>query len=224
MTGSTLLASLAYGSCYVTGLVYHLTYMSEFDIPPDLFRKTSVEYFFYAYLAWLESMPSWLDTIAGDFGPVALLFLLISGTVGLSAILVAASAHSGIKRIQIKLQASRMMHLVGALLAFPLIVTVSLIFLLIALIFLAILPAWIGEQGASKTVARDQAKFSNKCLLSNGKPRCMDLVEDDKVLATGYVLQASERHIALLTSDGVKIFPLNDRVLQLHVADGAKQP
>lgn len=82
LTGSTLLASLAYGSCYVTGLVYHLTYMSEFDIPPDLFRKTSVEYFFYAYLAWLESMPSWLDTIAGDFGPVALLFLLISGTVG----------------------------------------------------------------------------------------------------------------------------------------------
>lgn len=216
LTGSTLFASLGYGFSYTTGLVYHQTYLSRFDVPPDLFKQSTAEYFVFAYAALLELIPSWLEVITGGYKPLALFFLLffVGGGVGLLLAIFFNTTQG--KRLQTTLQNNKTLYIAGGLFGIPAITLAALIFFLCLLIFFAILPAWIGSGGAEKAVARDKAKFSSTCSSQVKNVRCMDLIDDEKLIATGYVLQASDRYIALLTATGVKILPLKERALQLH--------
>jgi len=65
------------------------------------------------------------------------------------------------------------------------------------LIFL--LPAVMGEVAGKDVAAKEMALFMAGCdnSESNRKVRCSDIVEDGKILATGYVIDASQSHIAI---------------------------
>jgi hypothetical protein len=115
LTGSTLFASLSYGSCYLTGLVYHQAYLSRFDVPSDLFKASIFEYFIYAYIAWIELMPAWLNLLTGDYRPIAFFFfLLVIGTgLGISSV-VLSNTRKG-KALHTALQNSKLAYLMAGL-------------------------------------------------------------------------------------------------------------
>jgi hypothetical protein len=218
-TVSTLLASLGYGSAYITGLVYHQTYLSRFNVPSDLFKGTTADYFVFAYMAWIESMPDWLQTLTADFRPLGLVFLFLLLNSGLAILLAIASNARWAKSAQLRLRKNGTLQVFGGLLLFPTLTVASLFLIPTGLTTAAIIPALVGQHGAVRTFTRDSAAFSKDCNASEIKIRCMDLMEENKLLATGYVIQASDRYIALLTLKGVHILPLKDRALRLHSTD-----
>lgn len=67
----------------------------------------------------------------------------------------------------------------------------------VMLIFL--LPAVMGETAGKDVAAKEMALFMAGCdnKESNRKVRCSEIIEDGKVLATGYVIDASQSHVAI---------------------------
>ena len=67
----------------------------------------------------------------------------------------------------------------------------------VMLIFL--LPAFVGETAGKDVAANEMALFMAGCnnRESSHKVRCSEIVEHGKVLATGYVIDASQSHVAI---------------------------
>lgn len=215
-TISTFAASVGYGACYVTGLVFHQTYLERFQVPVGLFKQSATDYLFFSYQALLEIMPDALNTLLGDFRPLTFIFVYLAVLSGAAK---AASYFSGKRKasdLQDKSRDNGKLKTLAEILLYPTLGTAIFAFVPLLTMLAILIPAGIGQYAGIKAAKRDAEQFQSHCKESKSRAVCMDFMQDEKRLATGYVLQVSDRSVALVTDGGTQIFPLKDRALIKH--------
>jgi hypothetical protein len=218
-TISTFAASLGYGACYVTGLVFHQTYLERFQVPIGLFKQSATDYLFFSYQASLEIMPDALDTLLGDFRPLTFIFLYLAILAGVAKVANNFSKRKRTTKFQEKLRGNGKLKAWAEVLLYPTLGTAIFAFVPVLVMLAIFIPAGVGQYAGMKAAKRDAEQFQSHCKESKSKVVCMDFMQDDKKLATGYVLQVSDKSVAFVTNEGTQIFPLKDGVLLQHCSE-----
>lgn len=213
---SAALVSIGYGASYLTGLIYHQTYLLRLEIPSEFFRKQSSDYFVFAYIAWVELSMKLLPALMGDWRPLVLLTLFVTFTLFLGMFLGWMSETVCVNKIKENLKASPKISLAGSMLFMP-ITAVAVIFIApIMLIVVTVIPILIGGAGADEAAKRELEKFEAGCDAKSIKHRCYDITEGEKFIARGFIVEVSDSYVALMTKIGPEILPLSGRSLKIY--------
>lgn len=216
---STVSLSVGYGACYIAGLLYHQTYLQDLGIPSEFFRKQPSDYFVYAYTAWLELSVKWLPALMGNFRPWLLLLLFLSTGVAIGFFLGWLSQKQPFLKIQGDLKKNAKFLMVGGLIFAPVSMSAALILVPASVIAVTLVPALWAQTAAHETSKREIEKFKIGCQITPLKQRCYDLVDAEKVIATGFIVEASDVYLALMTEKGPNILPLNGRSVRAHTPE-----
>ncbi len=201
-----LLGVMGYASLYLIGLIYHETYLSHFNIAPELFPKSTTELFTLAYIAIINIGTSWLEIILNYK-----IWLYISGLT--LVILLEIIILNRLPRIITNSKPAGWIknrkHLKNGL-SLILISTLTSAFILLiplAANFFLLVPAFIGVEGAKIGINRDIEIYKTECN-STTKAACIRLLDGKKEVSRGYIISASSSHLALYLDNKVKITPL----------------
>lgn len=215
----TVSLSIGYGACYIAGLFYHQTYLQDLEVPSEFFRKQPSDYFVYAYTAWLEVSVKWLPALLGNFRPWLLLLLFLSSCVVLGLSLGWLSEKEPFRKIKERLGGNQNFLIVRGLIFAPVSMSAALILILAIMISVTLVPALWAQTAAHETSKREIEKYKIGCQLVPLKQRCYDLIDGDKVIATGFIVEASDVYLALMTEKDPNILSLNGRSLRAHTPE-----
>lgn len=199
-------------AAYLTGVAFHQGYLHTYKVSYGLFPKTSSEYFLYAYSAILELVPQFFsfDKTTG--------LLIISAFCAL--VLIFSLRRLGkyiddsvaVAKIRTKVRSAKSFGLVGDLFFYPVLGVVIPLYLLFLLFFLLLAPALVGELGGERAAKREIAAQEGGCAKPKGvNAYCIDILASDKLLARGFIVDMSEKYVAIRVDGLTKTIPIKDR-------------
>ncbi|HEX7634847.1 MAG TPA: hypothetical protein VF427_06180, partial [Noviherbaspirillum sp.] len=117
------------------------------------------------------------------------------------------------KRARAKASQSKVFAVIGKLLFVPTIsVAVIIYYIPIFLMFLLILPVALGEISANRTAKSDMARFEQGCKpIKRSSAFCTQIVENGKPIAQGFVIETSDKYVALVDHGRARVVPIKER-------------
>lgn len=192
-------------AAYLIGLAYRTTLHHEFSIPSGLLAATTSDYLVYAYTALVET---------------GLRLIGFTGLMVLSLPVVAvitwrffswlerkSEESQRLRIIRAKVNSNGYLKLVGYLCAaLTSVVALSYLALFAYGAFLA--PYILGERAGKQRATDDLRAYKLGCEKGSGGARfCVDIYHDEKVVASGFVIDSSEKYLAIYESGIVRILP-----------------
>jgi hypothetical protein len=200
---------------YLIGVVYHTSYLSEFNVASGMHPKSTQDIFIYAYSAILELGADCIDSF-GRGGTVFILFLVMA--VYVLALLLLFEFLSYLRTLQISIDNNsiRNSKAVKKLALFVLapVLSASVPFILVmGLTTLLAVPPLIGKSAASMRVKKEKAAFEGGCERpKNIRLTCIEVVSGEKTLAQGFVIDASEKYVSLYENGKSITLPLTENI------------
>jgi len=197
------------GAAYLTGLTYHNAYLYKFGIPENLLGKTAANYFLYAYQAVAESGLRMISiTGVAVIGLIifAIYFWQIIGW--LEQVL---SQSRWMQKLHEKVRSKPKLRILGKVVIVPVIVMMSsYLFFVVFFVFLA--PQIIGHQAGVHRAEEDLLKFNRGCEKNIGiPPLCNEIYDGVQPIANGFVVESSEKYVAIYENGIVRTLPLGDK-------------
>ncbi|MDB5813847.1 MAG: hypothetical protein JWN23_964 [Rhodocyclales bacterium] len=208
---ATFLGSIGTGASYVMGVAYWQNYLSKFALPEELFAKTTSDYFLCAYTAIIESLPKWLSFAGKDFRPLAIVALGAILFMLIVELFQWLERKSALRAPEAKTR-SPLVSFIGRLSLYPALAITAIYFLPLYIVFLAVLPAAVGEYAGKSVAEREMNVFKAGCGAAPQKGRtCYRLLGEGKVIAHGFVVAIGASDIAVM-SDGRPVIVPADKV------------
>jgi hypothetical protein len=209
-----ILASICYAALYLTGLVYRQIYLERFDVPETLFKSDVSEYFVYAYIAVLETLRNWMTLISNPW-----VWLSIIGIILLFGIewicLEKLPKTAAAKSLATPLDRNKYMALTAALVGLSAAVTTVLLLVPLIILPLIIVPAIVGTYGAHQSLERDLAIYDKGCdHPNNPKDYCHVIMDGSRIVATGFLVAASNTRVAIYENAKAKIIPIKTYTIE----------
>lgn len=177
-------------SLHLMGYVTHRTYLSSLGVDPGLFPKSADWLIINGYYTLADRFLLIFRAAVSGWGKILLAMLGVAFYMfciqQLGKVVRASSPPSWLQRPWLKellqnLLASGLLFLVA-----PLAIVVSMLFVL--------LPAVLGESAGKDSAARDLALYKKGCAATLA---CAELRRDGQLLASGFLIDSSESHIAI---------------------------
>lgn len=207
LTAAPVLGVIGYASLYLIGLTYHETYLDHFSVNPGLFPKSSTELFTLAYLALLHIGISWLGLISNY---KAWLYLTGFTSLILIEIIIINKLPKLIKKSKPNnIIKNKILRNTLVLLSIPISISAFLLLIPIAANIFLLAPAFVGVHGAKISIKNSTENYKTECE-SATKEFCVRLMDENKEISRGYVISASNSHIALVLGEESIISPLKN--------------
>lgn len=212
-----MLGVLGYSSLYLIGRIYHEVYLEHFHISATLFEKSPTDHLTHAYAALSQLGMQWFDIILNyriwlSISVLTLFFLA-------EFILIErAPEFFKSKRLGERFFHNKWIRLSSFSALLALCVSILILLSPLALNLVLLTPAYIGVEGAKISIEHDQASYSNDCN-SAKDDYCVRLLDSTQEIARGYVIDASETHIALFHNGKSTVLPLREYRLETIVPE-----
>jgi hypothetical protein len=207
---STFLAALLTPAAYLTGVSFHQSYLETFQIPYGLFPKASSDYFLFAYRAVMEAMPAWMNFLAKEHWPAVLIFLVLLYFSGFVKFARWIEKREFSKRTTERLRNNRAMKFISELLFVPAIGLAAIFYIPTATVILLVIPIYIGSTGGEKAAQSDLMRFQGGCSQpKDQKAFCTSIIDNGKPNGAGFVIDASEKYVALLDGEKLKVLKID---------------
>ena len=209
-----ILASMCYAGFYLTGFVYRQTYLQRFGIPDTLFKSDAVDYFIYAYVAILETFKNWTGLISSPWvwlSIISIIVLLGGEWICLRKLPETKAA----KSLSTALSRNKYIALTAAVVGLSASVTTLLLLIPLIILPLIILPAIVGVYGAHQALDRDVAIYDQGCAHpTKPKDYCHVIMDGTRIVATGFLITASNSRIAIYENSKARVVPIKDYTLE----------
>jgi hypothetical protein len=205
-----ILGFICYAAPYVTGLVYRQVYLGRFDVPETLFKSEASDYFVYAYYAVLEALRNWTTFVLNP-----LVWLCIIGfIVALSLELLALHKFpktSAAKNFANFFSRNKYVALPTALVTFAAGITTVVLLVPLIIFPLILVPAIVGSYGANEALNRSFKLYDKGCdQVTDPKDYCQIIMDGTRIVATGFLVTASDTRAVMYEDHKVKIIPIKN--------------
>jgi len=207
-----IVLSILTPTAYLTGVAFHQAYMQTLKINYELYPKSSADYFLYAFNALFKLVPEWLQIAGTDLRVVGVVLYvsLVIGLINKGGSLLDNSPW--MKRHREKAKTSKAFRLFGEIMLVPVIGLMVIYYIPILLVILMITPVLVGEVGGQKVANADKAGFEGGCAHPKRKSAfCTQMLEAGKPVAIGFVIDASDKFVAMIDNGVARSIPIKDR-------------
>lgn len=192
-------------AAYLIGLAYRTTYHHEFNIPSGLLAATTSDYLVYAYTALAETGIRLIG-----FTGLAVMSLPVVAVVTWKFFGWAerkAEDSQRLRRVRTKVNSSGFLRLVGYVCAIlTSVAALSYMALFTYGVFLA--PYVLGQKAGKERALDDVSVYGLGCEKGSGGARfCIDIYHGDKLVASGFVVDSSDKYLAVYENGTVRILP-----------------
>ncbi|WP_211468366.1 hypothetical protein [Collimonas silvisoli] len=203
-------------TAYLIGVAFYQSYMRTLRVAFELYPKTSTDYFLYAFEALLEFFPSGLKSagtdiriIAAVFGVLVYIALMNIGAAWLESWL---DSSEWMKRRREKVKMSKSIGLLGDIFLMPTVVLMAIYYIPIFITLLMLIPVLVGQSAGRDVALRDKAGFEGGCTNPKDKKAfCTQVLDGGKPVAVGFVVEASEKFVALIADGVARSIPIKDK-------------
>lgn len=201
------------GGAYLIGVSYHQAYLAAFRVPYGFFDKPAADYFIFAYHAVTESSAR----LWGSTG-ISLLLGSILGIYLWKAIVAADRYFQTNARVQ-RLRTTRGFQWFENATFIPMLV-LALAYLCLIAFVLIWAPGYFGSEAGRQRASEHLAAFKQGCAKAQeSRQFCSDILEEDKLLTTGFVLSVSDKHVAIYEKGRSRVIPIDGKTIQARVND-----
>jgi hypothetical protein len=197
------------GTAYLVGVEYHRTYLDWLHVPKLLIAKTATDYFLYAHSAFASSLFAMLSSTA------LLIFSVgMYGSIwrGANQLVLKFEKSERAVQLQARMKGSPRAHLFSDVILLPLLFALLVYFAVIGLLFALVLPAYIGEAAGKLQAEKDLSAFNLGCKKAQGTYRfCSEIREGESVLARGFIIDSSEKYVAVYDEGTTRTFPIEGK-------------
>lgn len=179
-------------SLHLMGYVAHRTLLAKLGVDPGLFPKSTDWLVINGYYTLADRFLMMLNAFTGHFVLILLVVLASALYVYLMELAGRRFRKSGrtLELNWLPVWAADLVRSVFGTMMFFIAVPVAIIFVFM----LVLVPAVLGETAAADIAAKQMSRFSQGC---EQPSTCAQLVRDGETIATGFVVDASESHIAI---------------------------
>lgn len=217
IVNNALIASTLTSAAYLIGVAFHQTYLTALKVPYTLHKKDSSDYFLYAFQALLELFPMWLTESTKLNG--AVLIFLISTAWFLANLVIEWVSNSELRRRSKNRTISSKWQIVGKAALYPTAMIFFAIYIPLLLSIIMLFPVLIGEKMANKVAARDIKSMNIPCDSNQKKQAyCSDIVDGEKTIATGYMIDTSEKYATIFENGRSRSIPIEGREIRASIS------
>lgn len=217
----TFTTTVLYSAIYLVGVAYYQTYMAKLGLPHQFFKKGTEDNLLYSYMAFREFFMMILNVLSK--GPLAaciiscaiLFFYLLSrrptsipGSVRMRGIIEKLRSKWFVKFI------AKILFYVGA--------GVSIIYYAVFFIFaILLLPGAVGNSAGRHAARDDMRSLANGCqsAIKSGL-YCHEITDGGKVIANGYIVDASDEYVAIIEGGKGRILLIKDKEFTGNIFPG----
>jgi hypothetical protein len=205
-----ILGSICYGAPYVTGLVYRQVYLGKFNVPETLFKSDASDYFVYAYMAVLETFKNWNTFILSPIVWLSMIGLIV--VLGVELVCLHKLPNTSVaKSISKTLGRNKYVALATGLVSLSTAITTVLLLIPVMIFPLIILPGIVGTYGANRSLERVLAIYDKGCdHPAATKDQCHAIMDGSRIVATGFLVTASDTRAVIYEDNKAKIIPFKD--------------
>ena len=204
--------SLLTATAYLTGVAFQEANLSTLKIPYGLFPKSSPDYFILAFRAVIELFPSEFSSPLKNIGAA---IAIVAGLFMISAINIFGEflgKSARMKDFQERARTNKLLNFIGKLLFAPAIGLMVLFYVPTAFIILMTIPVVVGLSGGAKAAQSEIASYEGGCAKPKGKGvHCTQIIEGTTPVATGFIIDMSDKYVAIYVDGEAKAIPIKDR-------------
>lgn len=192
-------------AAYLIGLAYRTTYHHEFNIPSGLLAATTSDYLVYAYTALAETgirLIGFTGLTVMSLPVVAVLTWKFFSWAERKA-----EESQRLRRVRANVNSSGFLKLIGYLCAI-LTSVAALSYLALFSYGVFLTPYILGEKAGKQRAIDDASAYELGCEKGSGGARfCIDIYHDEKIVASGFVVDSSDKYLAVYENGTVRILP-----------------
>lgn len=188
----TALAGTAAVTLHLIGIIRHQTYLTHWGIDVGLFPKTTDWLLTNGFHGLLDETVTLLSVVLSNLAWVAVAFWAVSAYIKL---LEWTEAHTPpLDRGSLSPFARKLAAVVDQM-RLPALATAAVVVSLAVFLMLMLIPAALGEWSAKAAIRRATPEYLKGCAAS--KYPCVSVMDNDRVVMTGYLLDSSPSHLAI---------------------------
>ena len=197
------------GTAYLVGVEYHRTYLDLLHVPKSLIAKNATDYFLYAHSAFTSSLLVMLSSTALLIVSVAMYAAIWREA---NRVVLKFEKSERAVQLQTRMKSSPRAHLFSDVVLLPILFSLLAYFSVIGLLFALVLPAYIGEAAGKLQAEKDLSAFNLGCKKAQGTYRfCSEIREGDSVLARGFIIDSSEKYVAVYDEGTTRTLPVEGK-------------
>lgn len=209
-----ILGSICYAACYVTGLVYRQVYLGRFNVPETLFKSDTSDYFIYAYQAVLETLKNWTTFISSPWVWLSIIGFIVSICIEMICLHKLPNTPMA-KSVSKTLDRNKYVGLASALVIFSAAITTLLLMIPVMVFPLILLPGIVGTYGAHRALDRNLELYDKGCdHPTDPKDYCQVIMDGTRIVATGFLVTASNTRVVIYEHDKAKIIPIKNYTIE----------
>lgn len=209
---SAIFVSILTYTAYLIGMIYYQEYMNSMHFNYQIFPKNSTDYFIYCYNALINLFPTWL---VAEISGIRIVVVIVSLCVLLGAVNLGGKLISESKWMihhQKGIGQNKRIRLAGHFFLPPFLALVFLYYTPIFLSIVLFVPVLIGGQMGRKVAAEDIKKYERGCdVKKNAGIYCTEVIEAGKKISVGFVIDASDKYIAILDGGRARTIPISGK-------------
>lgn len=211
------------GAAYLTGLAYYETYLRVFHIPASLVSISTTDHFVYAHrtvteLGWSIFKNLYvLLSIAGFIFWVAFQWLLMD--------IVAEKTRQSqfVIWARRRFMGSPAINAVGRIFLIPTGIATVCLYLLVTILVLLVVPIELGGAAGRMVGNENLRAFERSCQKPEIGRFCNNLLENDKLIISGYIVASSEKNVIIYDGTSTFLLPRGEKTKITAPAINAKQ-
>jgi len=197
------------GTAYLVGVAFHTAYLRTFHLPL-LLEKTTADYFLYAWEACTTSLMRLIGS-AGVF-LLSLIFLWVVFWRLCNKVGQKIENGAWSKRQRERFRTAPGMRVFAETVLLPLLCCVLVGYVVLGLVVALILPAYLGENAGRRRAEEEIAIFKKGCAQNIAASHfCNEIREGDKLVSRGFIIDGSEKYVAVYENGVAKLIPAEDK-------------
>lgn len=212
---NAFIATIATSAIYLIGITYYQTYSTILKIPYALHPKTTPDYFLYAFHAFMELFPAWLiESI--KIKAVILILILFAIWVITNMFLDWIDTSAWNKRAKTRIPSAGLRR-IGKAALIPSVILAIFFYAPLFCVIVMLLPVSIGEGMGRKAAERDLKITKHNCAtIEKSYAYCSTIIQGDKEIATGYIMDASDKYVTIIEDGKTRSIPLEGKEIRQY--------